>query len=60
MQSSKKSEKKIEERSKRGLTKWGRCGIICFANRKGAQKFLGQPAGVAEQADARDLKSRDT
>ena len=45
---------------KKGLTNGERYGIIRFANRKGAQEFLGQPAGVAEQADARDLKSRDT
>ena len=63
MQETKKGEKKIEERSKKGLTKGGKRAIICFANRKGAHRFPGrerEDAGVAKQVDARDLKSRDT
>ena len=43
---------------KKGLTKGMVCAIISNANRKDAS-LLVLPAGVAEQADARDLKSRD-
>ena len=59
---SKKVDKKREENKrnfKKGLTRGEVCDIIMNANRKGAS-LLVLPAGVAEQADARDLKSRDT
>ena len=54
-----KKGKKFERKAKKGLTNPIRCGIIGNANRTGAQT-LGAIAGVAELADARDLKSRDT
>ena len=50
--------KKEEKFFKKGLTKERGCAIISNANRKDAS-LLVLPAGVAEQADARDLKSRD-
>ena len=43
------------------MTRTGDCDIINNANREdGEQEFHGENAGVAELADARDLKSRDT
>ena len=57
--------KKVDEKMQKGkrffkkdLTKGRGCAIISNANRKDAS-LLVLPAGVAEQADARDLKSRD-
>ena len=50
--------KKMKRFLKKGLTKGIVCAIISNANRKDAS-LLVLPAGVAEQADARDLKSRD-
>ena len=57
----KKSIEKYKKKKrffKKGLTKSMVCAIISNANRKDAS-LLVLPAGVAEQADARDLKSRD-
>ena len=57
----KKSSEKYKKRKrffKKDLTKSIVCAIISNANRKDAS-LLVLPAGVAEQADARDLKSRD-
>ena len=52
---------KAKEIRERGLTRAADCDIINNANRKdGEQEFHGENAGVAELADARDLKSRDT
>ena len=53
-----KKRKKKKSFFKKGLTKSIVCAIISNANRKDAS-LLVLPAGVAEQADARDLKSRD-
>ena len=58
---SKKRRKEIFKKMKKGLTKGKRYDIINNANRQnGTQSLLVLLAGVAEQADARDLKSRDT
>ena len=58
---SKRKEKVFLKNSERGLTKRAECGIILYAKRKGAKSLrASELAGVAEQADARDLKSRDT
>ena len=53
-----KKRKKKKRFFKKDLTKGRVCAIISSANRKDAS-LLVLPAGVAEQADARDLKSRD-
>ena len=53
-----KKRKKRKRFFKKDLTKGDGCAIINSANRKDAS-LLVLPAGVAEQADARDLKSRD-
>ena len=53
-----KKRKKKKRFFKKDLTKGRGCAIISSANRKDAS-LLVLPAGVAEQADARDLKSRD-
>ena len=55
---SNEKDKKEERFFKKGLTNGIVCAIINNANRKDAS-LLVLPAGVAEQADARDLKSRD-
>ena len=55
---SSEKHKKKKRFLKKGLTKGTVCAIISNANRKDAS-LLVLPAGVAEQADARDLKSRD-
>ena len=55
---SNEKHKKKKRFLKKGLTKGTACAIINNANRKDAS-LLVLPAGVAEQADARDLKSRD-
>ena len=50
-----------KENFKKGLTRGNRRGIINDANRKtGSESSKVSDAGVAELADARDLKSRDT
>jgi hypothetical protein len=54
-----KSFEKSELFSKNILTKGAERDIIIDANRKGKQAPRVCNAGVAEQADARDLKSRD-
>ena len=53
-------EKRRKLFAEKGLTKRGKCDIIMFANRERDAKILRRNAGVAELADARDLKSRDT
>ena len=61
MRHAKKVDEKCKKKKrffKKGLTTGMVCAIINNANRKGAS-LLVLPAGVAEQADARDLKSRD-
>ena len=56
-----KRRKEIFKKMKKGLTKGKRYDIINNANRQKERKsLLVLLAGVAEQADARDLKSRDT
>ncbi len=53
------SSKKKKIFLQKGLTRREGCAIITSANER-TQGLLVLPAGVAEQADARDLKSRDT
>ena len=64
-----KEKRRNEEKIKKfyhffeiGLTNGCVCGIIIDADREGANspQDKAKLAGVAEQADARDLKSRDT
>ena len=56
-----KDDKQTNEKKyfKKGLTNRLLCGIMPYANRM-ERESLGAKAGVAELADARDLKSRDT
>jgi len=56
-----KAKKLFHENSERGLTKEKEYDIMLYANER-EQKVSEQEllAGVAEQADARDVKSRDT
>ena len=51
----------LQENLKKGLTRGFGCDIMSNANRKtGSESSKVGDAGVAELADARDLKSRDT